>query len=154
MAQRERLEQVLRPRRAIGRDRQAEAEHAVVGQSGREDVRAQVELAPAVRPAGLSDSGATLVRTDDRDPVSQEIFAHAMSSTEVAAKVMRGLRRNDLYIITHAEIRATIEARLQALLAALPDESVPAGRARSSAVLYDVPVYAEQSAKPAPQGDR
>ncbi|MEJ0024866.1 MAG: SDR family NAD(P)-dependent oxidoreductase [Rhizomicrobium sp.] len=106
---------------------------------------------PAVRPKDLSDTGAHLVKIDDTDPVSKEIFADAMSIEEVGAKVMRGIRRNDLYIITHTEIRATIEARMKALLAALPDEPVPAGRAKSSHVLYDVPIYAEQSAKPAPR---
>ncbi len=74
-----------------------------------------------------------------------------MSIEEVGRKVMRGIRRNDLYIITHTEIRATLEARMKALLAALPDEPVPAGRVKSSHVLYDVPIYAEQSAKPAPK---
>jgi NAD(P)-dependent dehydrogenase (short-subunit alcohol dehydrogenase family) len=106
---------------------------------------------PEVRPKDLKETGAHLVRIDDTDPVSKEIFADAMSIEEVGAKVMRGIQRNDLYIITHTEIRATIEARMKALLAALPDEKVPPGRAKSSHVLYDVPIYAEQSAKPAPK---
>ncbi len=106
---------------------------------------------PEVRPKDLADTGAHLVKIDDSDPVSKEIFADAMSIEEVGRKVMRGIRRNDLYIITHTEIRATLEARMKALLAALPDEPVPAGRVKSSHVLYDVPIYAEQSAKPAPK---
>ncbi len=106
---------------------------------------------PEVRPKDLGDTGAHLVKIDDSDPVSKEIFADAMSIEEVGRKVMRGIRRNDLYIITHTEIRATLEARMKALLAALPDEPVPAGRAKSSHVLYDVPIYAEQSAKSAPK---
>ena len=109
------------------------------------------ESTPAVRPKELSETGAHLVRTDETDPVSQEIFAHAMSIGEVGRKVMQGIRRNDLYIITHTEIRDTLEARMKALLASLPDEPVPPARAKSSSVLYDVPVYAEQSVKPAPK---
>jgi NAD(P)-dependent dehydrogenase (short-subunit alcohol dehydrogenase family) len=109
------------------------------------------ESTPAVRPKALNDTGATLVRTDERDPVSQEIFAHAMSIDEVGRRVMRGLKRNDLFIITHTEIRDVLEARMKALLAALPDEPVPPGREKSAHVLYDVPVYREQSAKPAPK---
>lgn len=109
------------------------------------------ESTPAVRPKELTDMGATLVRLDETDPISQEIFAHAMSTEEVGRKVMRGIRRNDLYIITHTEIRDTLEARMKALLAALPDEPVPPARAKASHVLYDVPIYAEQSAKPAPK---
>ncbi len=105
---------------------------------------------PAVRPKELSDIGAHLVAIDETDPVSKEIFAGAMSSEEVGRKVMLGIRRNDLYIITHTETRNTIKARLEALLASLPDEPVPPVRAKSSATLYDVPIYAEQAKKPAP----
>jgi len=108
------------------------------------------ESTPAVRPKDLSDTGAHLVALDETDPVSQEIFAGAMSIEEVGAKVMQGLKRNDLYIITHTEIRDVLEARMKAVLAALPDEPVPPARAKSARVLYDVPPYAEQSAKPAP----
>ncbi|HEY0106786.1 MAG TPA: SDR family NAD(P)-dependent oxidoreductase [Rhizomicrobium sp.] len=106
---------------------------------------------PAVRPAALGDSGAHLVKLDDTDPVSKEIFAGAMSIDEVGRKVLQGMRRNDLYIITHAEIRDTLEARMKAVLAALPDEPIPPGRAKSARALYDVPIYDEQSAKPAPK---
>src|SRR5262249_969801 len=67
---------------------------------------------PAVRPKNLSDSGAHLVALDESDPVSQEIFAGAMSIEEVGRKVMQGIRRNDLYIITHGEIRDVLEARM------------------------------------------
>lgn len=109
------------------------------------------ESTPAVRPKGLSDSGAHYVKIDESDPVSQEIFASAMSIEEVGRKVMAGIRRNDLYIITHPEIRDVLTARLHALLASLPEEKVPPARAKSSAVLYDVPIYAEQAAKPAPK---
>jgi len=108
------------------------------------------ESTPAVRPENLSDTGAHLVALDETDPVSQEIFAGAMSIEEVGAKVMQGLRRNDLYIVTHTEIRDVLEARMKALLAALPDEPIPPARAKSARMLYDVPPYAEQSAKPAP----
>ena len=109
------------------------------------------ESTPAVRPKNLSDTGAHLVALDETDPTSQEIFAGAMSIEEVGRRVMRGLKRNDLYIITHTEIRDVLEARMKAVLAALPDEPVTPARAKSARVLYDVPPYAEQSAKPAPK---
>jgi NAD(P)-dependent dehydrogenase (short-subunit alcohol dehydrogenase family) len=112
------------------------------------------ESTRVVRPAFLSDTGAHLVALDESDPVSQEIFAGAMSVEEVGRRVMQGIRRNDLYIITHTEIRDVLQARTQALLASLPDEGVPPARAKSAAVLYDVPPYAEQSAKPAPKAER
>jgi NAD(P)-dependent dehydrogenase (short-subunit alcohol dehydrogenase family) len=109
------------------------------------------ESTPAVRPKALSETGARYVKIDESDPVSREIFAGAMSIEEVGRRVIGGIRRNDLYIITHTEIRDVLETRMKALLAALPDEPVPSARAKSSAILYDVPIYAEQSAKPAPK---
>jgi hypothetical protein len=39
---------------------------------------------------------------------------------------------------------------MKAVLAALPNEPIPPRRAKSAHVLYDVPAYSEQSAKPAP----
>jgi NADP-dependent 3-hydroxy acid dehydrogenase YdfG len=111
------------------------------------------ESTPAVRPKELADTGAHLVALDETDPVSREIFAGAMSTEEVGRRLMRGVRRNDLYIITHAEIRDVLQARMNALMAALPDEPVPPARAKSARVLYDVPIYAEQSARPPPKGN-
>lgn len=102
---------------------------------------------PAVRPKALSDSGAQYVKIDESDPVSKEIFAGAMTIEEVGRKVMAGISRNDLYIVTHPEIRGVLEARMKALLASLPDEPVPPLRAKTSAALYDVPIYAEAAAK-------
>lgn len=109
------------------------------------------ESTPAVRPNELSETGAHLVALDETDPVSKEIFAGAMSTEEVGRRVMRGIRHNDLYIITHAEIRDVLEARAKALWASIPDVAVPPARAKSARVLYDVPIYAEQSAKLAPR---
>ena len=48
------------------------------------------ESTPAVRPENLSDTGAHLVALDETDPVSQEIFAGAMS---IEVIVHRGSRR-------------------------------------------------------------
>ncbi len=106
---------------------------------------------PQVRPKHLRHTGAYAVQLDETDPVSSEIFATAMSADEVGRKVLAGIRRNDLYIITHAEIRNVLEARAKALLAALPDEPIPPVRAKGAATLYSDQVYQEQIAKPAPK---
>ncbi|MFZ1989330.1 MAG: SDR family NAD(P)-dependent oxidoreductase [Alphaproteobacteria bacterium] len=107
---------------------------------------------PEVRPKHLKHTGAYAVKLDATDPVSQEIFATAMSIDEVGRKVLNGIKRNDLYIITHGEIRNVLEARAKALLAALPDEPIPPARAKGAANLYSDAVYREQIAKPAPKG--
>jgi len=107
---------------------------------------------PEVRPKHLSHTGAYAVRLDATDPISQEIFATAMSIDEVGRKVLNGIKRNDLYIITHGEIRNVLEARAKALLAALPDEPIPPARAKGAETLYSDAIYREQITKPAPKG--
>ena len=109
------------------------------------------ESTPQVRPKNLRHTGAYAVKLDSSDPVSSEIFATAMPPDEVGRKVLAGIRRNDLYIITHGEIRAVLEARAKALIAALPDEPIPPVRAKGAATLYSDAVYREQIAKPAPK---
>ena len=58
VAEPDRVEHVLRPGGAIGGNGEAEAEHAVVGQFGRDDMRAQVEGLLAILSA--SDPGPGL----------------------------------------------------------------------------------------------
>jgi len=55
-----------------------------------------------------------------------------MSSEEVGRRVLRGIRRRDLFIQTHPEFAKGIEARGKALLRAMPVE--PANEARAALV--------------------
>lgn len=55
-----------------------------------------------------------------------------MSSEEVGRRVLRGIRRRDLFIQTHPEFTKGIEARGKALLRAMPVE--PANEARAALV--------------------
>ncbi len=74
----------------------------------------------------------------------------AMRAEEVGEKVLRGIRRNDLFILTHPEFRHVLKARCDALLAAIPNDPVPEARRKfADEVVKDV-IYAEQIAKGAP----
>jgi NAD(P)-dependent dehydrogenase (short-subunit alcohol dehydrogenase family) len=108
------------------------------------------ESTPLVRPKALAESGATLVATDSRDPVSAQIFATAMPPDEVGRRVLAGIQRNDLYILTHAEIRDILQSRANALSAAIPSEKIDTRRLEASRVLLDDSIYREQITKPAP----
>jgi hypothetical protein len=55
---------------------------------------------------------------------------------------MKGVQRNDMYILTHAEIRPMLEARATALLASLPTETVSEARIRAESGLLDASLYA------------
>jgi NAD(P)-dependent dehydrogenase (short-subunit alcohol dehydrogenase family) len=69
------------------------------------------------------------------------IFRTAPSGEETGKRVLEGVRRNDLYILTHPEIRPVLAARAAALLAALPDEPADPARIAASAPLLDVSLY-------------
>ncbi len=108
------------------------------------------ESTPAVRPKALAASGAIPVVSSGTSREATPIFATAMTADDVGLRVVKGIRRNDLYIMTHPEIRGVLEARNRALLASLPDEPIDAVRVAATQNLLNGALYAEQAAKPAP----
>jgi len=75
------------------------------------------------------------------DRTDTPIFQTALTGTEVGEYVIEGVRRNDLYILTHPEIRPVLEARAAALLAALPPGTVDEARILAQARLLDTSLY-------------
>jgi len=69
------------------------------------------------------------------------IFRTALTGAEIGKQVLRGVRRNDLYILTHPEIRPVLDARAAALLAALPPATVAAARIEAQSRLLDASLY-------------
>jgi hypothetical protein len=69
------------------------------------------------------------------------IFRTALTGAEIGQQVLRGVRRNDLYILTHPEIRPVLEARAAALLTALPSATVDAARIQAQSRLLDASLY-------------
>ena len=47
-----------------------------------------------------------------------------MDPLEVGEYVLRGMKRNDLFIISHPEFRNAIKSRFKALMRAIPDEPI------------------------------
>jgi hypothetical protein len=70
------------------------------------------------------------------------IFQTAPTGAQIGELVMKGVQRNDMYILTHAEIRPMLEARATALLASLPTETVSEARIRAESGLLDASLYA------------
>jgi NAD(P)-dependent dehydrogenase (short-subunit alcohol dehydrogenase family) len=94
-----------------------------------------------VRPASLAATGSVPVIAPGVAREETPIFATALTPEQVGQKVVRGIERNELYILTHPEIRPVLEARAAALLAALPDEPVDPRRVEASQVLLDASLY-------------
>jgi NAD(P)-dependent dehydrogenase (short-subunit alcohol dehydrogenase family) len=78
------------------------------------------------RPRGLADVG---VRLDDRAKASFLERSHdpqwGITPLEMGRLVLRGMRDNDLYILTHREYEPLIRARSEALLASFPMDIRP-----------------------------
>jgi NAD(P)-dependent dehydrogenase (short-subunit alcohol dehydrogenase family) len=58
-----------------------------------------------------------------------KIFEAGMEPEEVGEKCLRGIKRNDLYILTHPENREEFVELTNTILAAWPDEPIPPERA-------------------------
>lgn len=74
-----------------------------------------------------------------------------MSQDEVGERVLAGIRRNDLYIMTHPEFGPGMQRRFDAIMASVPDEEINEARAKEIFFLLDNPIFAEQSARRAKQ---
>ena len=99
------------------------------------------ESTQQVRPASLASSGSVPVVPNGTLRAETAIFHTAPSGAEIGAYVLEGVRRNDLYILTHAEIRPVLEARAAALLRALPSQGVSEERIAAQSRLLDSSLY-------------
>lgn len=70
------------------------------------------------RPAHLRNEGETWTPPPE-EGTPKEAF---MDPVETGERVMRGIRNNDLFIITHPEWKAGFNARHEAIMRAVPDE--------------------------------
>jgi len=100
------------------------------------------ESTTATRPAALAQTGSIPVVPPGVARERTPIFETALTGDDVGRRVLEGIRRNRLYIMTHAEIRPVLEARAAALLAALPNEAVDPARIEASQRLLDTSLYA------------
>jgi len=64
-----------------------------------------------------------------------------MSIEECGERVLRGIRRNDLYIFTHREFKEGVAERMEAMLASFPKEEINQARAEEIAFLTSNPIF-------------
>jgi NADP-dependent 3-hydroxy acid dehydrogenase YdfG len=82
-------------------------------------------------PGGVSTDHAP----DDPDRVLM------MDPVEAGERVLNGVVNNDLFIFTHPEFKPGMQERFDAILASVPDEPFPEGRARAEARVLTAPPY-------------
>ena len=105
------------------------------------EVRPEHLPATGYAPRALPDPAET------PSDISTAIFAIAMKPLDVGRRVLEGIRRNDMYILTHPEFSGIIQARCEALLASMPKETISPERARAADMLLTDKLYSEQIAR-------
>lgn len=109
----------------------------------------------AVRPESLKNEGEGQRMPPPGGAMAEwaKIF---MSPEEVGERVVRGIKRNDLFILTHPEFKDGLIARNEAILRAIPDEPINEKRRdtlKNFGTLIYNPVYDTQTTLGAPDWD-
>ena len=97
------------------------------------------------RPEKYRDSGFKELEQRLKDRPNSPLW---MDPEECGERILRGIRRNDLYIFTHREFREGAEERFQAMLASFPDEPRNDERAAAIGFLLRNPIFAEVLQRP------
>jgi hypothetical protein len=85
-----------------------------------------------MRPASLVNETAkpsTVAPSAAEEALMRKFMAAAMDPVEAGERVLEGIRRNDLYILTHQEFEQPVRERMESMLASFPREPAPAARA-------------------------
>jgi len=98
-----------------------------------------------MRPAQYKDTGYD---AKEAELAARSNSPNWMSIEECGERVLRGIRRNDLYIFTHREFREGVAERMEAMLASFPKEPIHHARAAEITFLTSNPIF-KQAARSA-----
>jgi NAD(P)-dependent dehydrogenase (short-subunit alcohol dehydrogenase family) len=97
-----------------------------------------------LRPAEFRDSTYSAGAAERAAFMREKIFPHGMSPIEIGERVLEGIRRNDLWILTHSEYREGAQQRFDAILASFPTDAAPPQRAAAEAMVVRNPLFAAE----------
>jgi short-subunit dehydrogenase len=107
-------------------------------------VKSEIVNAERNRPA----THAKVAAQAGPPPGMMDLMAVAMDPMDAAEKVLAGIRRNDLYILTHAEFKPAVAQRYELMMQSFSTDAVPEARRAVSAMLTP-DIYAADLAKKA-----
>ncbi len=105
-----------------------------------------------LRPAAYRDSTYGNAAAERAAFMREKIFPHGMSPIEIGERVLEGIRRNDLWILTHSEYREGAQQRFDAILASFPSDAAPPERVTAEAMVVRNPMFAAERARRLAQG--
>ena len=111
-------------------------------------VHSNIAAGTSSRPEQYGESGYTPPPAEFLERAKSQPY---MSYVEAGERVLNGVRRNDLFILTHPEFKAGVRDRFETTLAAFPDEPIDEARAAAIPFLTSSPIYAEDNRLPAPR---
>src|SRR6185295_1088764 len=85
-----------------------------------------------------------LVSGAQGDVMREQVLPTGMDPMEIGRRVLQGIQRNDLYILTHPEYEPGLRERFDAILASFPAETPPAPRVAASAGVLRHPMFAAE----------
>ena len=85
-----------------------------------------------------------LVSDAQGDVMREQVLPTGMDPMEIGRRVLQGIQRNDLYILTHPEYEPGLRERFDAILASFPAETPPAARVAASAGVLRHPMFAAE----------
>jgi short-subunit dehydrogenase len=103
-------------------------------------VQTNIREGGRTRPQRYADSGYTELERELEDRPNSPLW---MDPRECGERVLAGIRRDDLYILTHREFREGADQRFRAMLASFPDEPLDGERADAIRFLLSNPIFAE-----------
>ncbi|MEP9382037.1 SDR family NAD(P)-dependent oxidoreductase [Nocardioides cheoyonin] len=110
-------------------------------------VHSNIAAGVANRPAAYGESGYTPPPAEFLEMARKQPY---MSAEEAGERVLAGVRRGDLFILTHPEFLPGLRDRHATIEAAFPDEPVNDTRAAAIPFLLSSPVYAPENRLPSP----
>jgi NAD(P)-dependent dehydrogenase (short-subunit alcohol dehydrogenase family) len=111
-------------------------------------VHSNIAAGTSARPEQYGKSGYTPPPAEFLELAKTQPY---MSYVEAGERVLNGVRRNDLFILTHPEFKAGVRDRFETTLAAFPDEPINEARAAAIPFLTASPIYAEENRLPSPR---
>lgn len=109
-----------------------------------------------VRPEDLknSDEPKPVAPPPPPDGADMPDFSNMILSAEEAGeRVVRGIRRSDLYILTHPEFKEGLKHKTDAILRAFPDQPINKDFEKFFSILVHNPIYDTQTTPGTPDWD-